>query len=56
MIKSDSEALTEALVLAITARTAEQEEAAVQLAGCFAAHLTPEEVEACKHLAKVRTN
>jgi len=28
----------------------------MQLAGCFAAHLTPEEVEACNYIAKVRTN
>ena len=56
MIESDTEALTQALVLAITAPTEEQEQAAVQLADCFAAHLTPEEVEACKAIAKEMAN
>ena len=52
MIQSDSEALTEALVLAITAPTHEQAEQAMQFAGVLAAQLTPEEVDACQAIAK----
>ena len=50
-IESDSEAVIEMLVLAITADTAEKREGAMQLAGCLAAHLTPEEVENCQQKA-----
>ena len=46
-IESDSEALIELLVLAVTADTAEKREGAMQLAGCLAGLMTPEEVEDC---------
>jgi len=51
-MKSDSEAFTQALVLAITAPTHEQAEQAMQFAGVLAAQLTPEEVDACQAIAK----
>ena len=50
-IESDSEAVIEMLVLAITADTAEKREGAMQLAGCLADLMTPEEVEDCQQEA-----
>ena len=50
--ETDTEALTQALVLAITAPSEKQQRAAVLLASCLAAGLTPKEVAACKAIAK----
>ena len=55
-IQSDTEAFTQALVLAITAPTHEKEEQVMQFAGVLAARLTPEEVEACMAIAKEMAN
>ena len=53
--QSDKEAVVEALVLSITAPTHEKEEQYMQFAGVLAAHLTPEEVEACMAIAASRS-
>ena len=55
-IQSDKEALTQALVLAITAPTEEKAMECAQMAESLAYHFTPEEVEACKAIAKEMAN
>ena len=54
MITNNTEALTEALALAINAPTEQLKDELIEIADGIAQQLTAEEIEACKAAAKTR--